>query len=441
MTGTVVRRASRRHWRIVFAVFACTLLGVARADDDALPATPVLTEQAAIEQAVSANPGLDEMRRRADAAAAVPDQAGSLPDPRITLGAANLPVDTFSLDQEAMTQLQLGVTQAFPYPGKRALQRDVAASRAAAAAQSADEARLQLVRNVRNTWWELFYLDRAQGTLRRNMGLLRQLVDVARTKYEVGRGLQQDVLLAQVELARLQDMLVRVDGARGVSAARLNALLARPADTPVRLPPATAARLPDVPPEASLERAADQSRAAIAAARHQLDAAQSAEALAHKEYLPEFGVSVNYGFRQGRNPNGTPRADFASVMLNFSVPLFARSKQDRLVDQRHAEAAAAARGLADTRNRVQADIAAALAGYRQARDEYQLLDTGILPQTGQAVASMLAGYQVNKVDFLTLVRTQITLYDHELQRWRALAQAHQAYANLLAAVGRETLDE
>jgi len=441
VSGTVSRPMPRRDWRIVFALFACTLLGVARADDVTGPAGAVLTEQAAVEQAVSANPGLDEMRRRADAAAAIPDQAGSLPDPRITLGAANLPVDTFSLDQEAMTQLQLGVTQAFPYPGKRALQRDVAASRAAAAAQSADEARLQLVRNVRNSWWELFYLDRAQGTLARNMDLLRQFVDVARTKYEVGRGLQQDVLLAQVELARLQDMQVRVDGARGVAAARMNALLARPADTPVRLPPATTGRLPDVPPEARLEQAADQSRAAIAVARHQLDAAQSAEKLAHKEYLPDFGVSVNYGFRQGRNPNGTPRADFASVMLNFSVPLFAGSKQDRLVDQRHAEATAAERGLADTRNRVHADIAAALAGYRQARDEYQLLDTGILPQTSQAVASMLAGYQVNKVDFLTLVRTQVTLYDHELQRWRAFAQAHQAFANLLAAVGRETLDE
>jgi len=401
----------------------------------------VLTLDDAVQAAVADNPGLDEMRQRADAAAAVPDQAGSLPDPRITLGALNLPVDTFSLDQEAMTQLLLGVTQSFPYPGKRALQRDVATSRAAAAAQSADEARLQLVRNVRNSWWELFYLDRSLDTLARNMDLLRQLVDVARTKYEVGRGLQQDVLLAQVELARLQDMQVRVVGARGVSAARLNALLARPADTPLRLPPTTTAPLPGVPSGASLERAADESRAAIAAARNQLDAAQSAEALAHKEYLPEFGVSVNYGFRQGYNPNGTPRADFASVMLNFSVPLFAGSKQDRLVDQRHAEAAAAGRALEDTRNRVHADIAAALAGYRQARDEYQLLDTGILPQTSQAVASMLAGYQVNKVDFLTLVRTQVTLYDHELQRWRALAQAQQALANLLAAVGRETFDE
>ena len=97
--------------------------------------------------------------------------------------------------------------------------------------------------------------------------------------------------------------------------------------------------------------------------------------------------------------------------------------------------------LADARNRVQSEIVAALADYRRARDQLALFDDGILPQTGQAVASMLAGYQVSKVDFLTLVRTQVTLYNHELQRWRVLTQARQALARLAAAAGQETLDE
>jgi outer membrane protein TolC len=175
--------------------------------------------------------------------------------------------------------------------------------------------------------------------------------------------------------------------------------------------------------------------------RHQVDAARSAQALAHKSYFPEFGLSTSYGFRQGHNPDGSGRADFASAVLSVSVPLFAGSKQDRLLDQRNAELAASEQALSDARNRVQSDIAATLADYRRARDEVALLDTGILPQTEQAVASMQAGYQVNKVDFLSLIRTQVTLYNYELQRWRALSQAHQALATLAAAVGKESIDE
>jgi len=418
---------------------ALRLSGAAYASDSSAPES--MTLDAAVAIAVSGNPGLEEMRRRAEAAAAVPSQVGSLQDPRVTLGAANVPVDSWSFDQEPMTQVVLAINQAIPYPGRLKLRREEAELRAEAASESADEATLRLVRDVRTTWWELFYLDRADETISRNSDLLRKLVEVARTKYEVGRGLQQDVLLAQVELSRLEDMAVQVRGMRGSTNARLNALLARPEQSPLMLPHDTSVPLPNAPPESVLQADAESSRSSIAQARLELEAAQSAQALAHKEYLPEFGVGVSYGWRQGHNTDGSSRSDFASVLLNFNVPLFASSKQNQLIAQRRAESAARDRALAETRNRVTSEISDALSRYRQAREELALLDDGILPQTRQAVASMMAGYEVSKVDFLTLIRTQITLYDQELQRWRVLSHAHQALALLLAAVGKETLDE
>ena len=48
---------------------------------------------------------------------------------------------------------------------------------------------------------------------------------------------------------------------------------------------------------------------------------------------------------------------------------------------------------------------------------------------------MQAGYQVNKVDFLNLVRAQITLYNYETRYWKLLASAKGALAKLTAAVG------
>jgi outer membrane protein, heavy metal efflux system len=437
-----IQRVARTGRRLlaVLSVIAALLSGApAHADSDTQD--EVLTLTSAVALAVDGNPGLDELRQRAQAAAAMPSQAGSLPDPRITLGTANLPVDSFALGQEPMTQLQLGISQSFPFPGKLALRREMAESEAAAAADTMQEAQLRLVRDVRNAWWELFYLDRAASTIERNRDLLRQLVDVARVKFEVGRGLQQDVLLAQVELARLQDLAIQIAGMRATTSARMNALLARPAEAPVLLPATFDAALPKIPTQAQLEAQAEQSRAWLGQARHQLDAARSAQELARKEYFPEFGVSVNYGWREGRNADGSQRADFATAMLSFSVPLFAAAKQDHLVAQRRAESSARERALEDARNRVRADISVASADYRRTRDELSLLDAGILPQTRQAVASMLAGYQVNKVDFLTLVRTQITLYNYETQRWRAFSQAHQALATLTAAVGQERFDD
>jgi len=54
---------------------------------------------------------------------------------------------------------------------------------------------------------------------------------------------------------------------------------------------------------------------------------------------------------------------------------------------------------------------------------------------------MLAGYQVNKVDFLNLVRSQVTLFEYETQYWKAFIEAQQALAQLSADVGEDDIYE
>jgi outer membrane protein TolC len=54
---------------------------------------------------------------------------------------------------------------------------------------------------------------------------------------------------------------------------------------------------------------------------------------------------------------------------------------------------------------------------------------------------MLAGYQVNKVDFLNLVRSQITLLNHEMKYWQAFTEANQSLAEIMAAAGKEEIYE
>src|SRR3546814_16179830 len=61
-------------------------------------------------------------------------------------------------------------------------------------------------------------------------------------------------------------------------------------------------------------------------------------------------LGANYGFRNGQNPNGSSRADFFSVMLTVDIPLYAGSKQRRLLSQRSAELSAQHDALTHTRN-------------------------------------------------------------------------------------------
>jgi len=105
-----------------------------------------------------------------------------------------------------------------------------------------------------------------------------------------------------------------------------------------------------------------------------------------------------------------------------------------------------------------ADILAAEAQYRAMRNEIffmiadmgsmterverqiDLYQTGIIPQANLQVNSALGAYRVNKVDFLTLLDSQMTLYKYELEYHQALTEYEKSVANLEAAIGKQLFE-
>ncbi len=400
----------------------------------------LLTLPAALQLAVQDNPNLAQIHARSAAMATIPAQVGTLPDPIISFNALNLPVDTFDLAQENMTQLQGGISQAIPFPGKLSLRAQVATYQAAAASHDVTEARFLLLRDVKRTWWAMFYLNRSLDIISTNQNLLRQFVKIARTKYEVGEGLQQDVLLAQLELSKLLDKQLMVRGSLAKARAQLNALLNMPANYAVVISEHVAEQLPSLQTETALFAYAETYRALLASKRETMHAAQAHLDLAKKNIYPDFNVGAYYGGRAD-TLSGQERADFLSLKLSMTVPIFAASKQQKAIDQRSSELMQQRYALQDQWNQVRAEISMAYSDFQQSKNQVILYKTGIIPQARQTVASMLAGYQVNKVDFLNLVRTQITLYNFEIQYWQALSQSNQALAQLTAMVGKEEIYE
>jgi len=432
------------HHRLVYRSGLSTALLLAAAlilNVASVGAAEVLSLEKAVTKALESNPGLAAMKARADALAAVPSQKGSLPDPRLSFNMMNLPLDSFDLNQEGMTQLQIGFSQMLPFPGKLALSETAAEHESAAARWDIDEIRLKLVRDVKTVWWNLYFTDRALEIIARNGELLRQFVAVAQTKYKVGKGLQQDVLLAQLERSKLLDKLISLRGMRRNQSAQLNALLDLPTNRPVALPQRVTEALPEINNEKDLLALAVENRPVLVAWQSKIDAARARLGLAKKAYSPDFILGANYGYRGGKNLDGSSRTDFLSVMFSMNLPLYSGARQDKAVDQRASQVAQKQYQRDDARGRVAAEVSRALADYQRSREQARLFKLGIIPQAGQTVASMLAAYQVNKVDFLNLVRAQITLFNYETRYWKALSQGNQALARLAAAVGKQQLPD
>ncbi len=430
-----------RSPQLLLIVSSCLFLPLAPASEG-IDATS-LTVKSAVAIAVRDNPNLAQLQERYKALAEIPSQVGSLPDPMINFNATNFPVPDFHRRQEPMTQVQIGFVQAFPFPGKLGLKEETAEFEALAASHSVDELRLQLTSTVRNRWWQVYYLDQALETVYSNQKLFREFIKVAKTKYETGSGLQQDVLLAQLELSGLMDQEIQIKAMRRNQAIALNVLMDMPTLDSVNLAKDVYTMLPALSAKEVFFKKAEEFRPLLRQKQTEIEAANSRLKLARKNTLPDFSVGVTYGDRRGDYPppRSGSRDDFLSLMFGVKIPLYSKHKQYKAIDQRAAELQRSFYASQDEKGKVMGAISTALTDYDRAREEFSLFEKGIIPQASQTVQSMLAGYQVNEVDFLNLIRSQITLLNYQLQYWKALTEAKQSLARLEAAVGEETIYE
>ena len=430
-----MKNRRKRYLLLSSSVFFVVLLLTAAASAAEERCEQLSTAQA-VADATADNPGLAAIRARYQALATLPAQQSALPDPVLSLGALNLPTDSFDFAQENMTQMQVGISQKFPFPGKLGLKKESASLEAEAALQEIDEARLLLVKNTRTTWWDIFYLEKSLEIVRSNQDLLRATVAAARTKYEVGKGLQQDVLLAQVELTKLMDRELTIANAVAKKKASLAALLARPADSScfTLANQASELILPTVLPVSTLQAMALTSRPGLLALEKKTAASQSRIELAHKEYYPDFTVGAAYGYRQD-SPDGRDRSDLATFKISMNLPIWSGSKQDQAVAQRTSESLAAQHKVQAFKDRLLAEIASQFSEFSSTSSQSELFRTSLIPQAEQTAAAMLKGYQVNKVDFLNVVRAQLALYNYKITYWHHLSSAFKALAGLEAATG------
>jgi outer membrane protein TolC len=410
--------------------------------DQPLSSGNTLSLQDALDIALRNNQGLAQLQFNAEASSAIPSQDGALPDPILGFNALNLPTDTFDRDQEPMTQMQIALSQTFPFPGKRGLKREASERDASAAGKQVLDKRLQIAAAVRGAWWQLAYLDHAIQIIQQNQGLMRDFVEIAQTKYKVGKGLQQDVLLAQLELSRLLNRQLPLEGMRNAAQADLNTLMNRPANQAIRLPEVLPnANLPELPAESELLEQALGVRPILDVERERVEAARLRMDVAKKDSYPDLKIGAAYGFRDYTDPTGRDVPDLASFLVSINVPIYSSSKQSKLYEQRSSDYFGSKHAFNESVRTVDAAIARNYAYYQAARDQVALYGQAIIPQAQQTVSAMLSAYQVNKVDFLSVLNTQITLYNAQISYWEALSNAKKSLASLAASVGSENLYE
>ncbi|HBI14968.1 MAG TPA: TolC family protein [Desulfobulbaceae bacterium] len=416
---------------ILFFIIFPFSAGKGKAEEGA--AAPPQSLDLIISQALDQNPELKVNEARWEAFIQQAHQAGSLEDPMFMLRAQNLLIrDPLAFDRDVMTAKVIGVSQTVPFFGKRGLQREVARQDAEVSRWILEERKIELTRMVKEAWYQLLFIDRSLEIVEKNIGVLDDLNRLSETLYSVGQGLLQDVLKAQVERSKMEEMRISLGQQRRSLEISLNILRFWPADT--KITPAAPLELTALPLDAAqLEEFAITNRPRLKEIAAAEERAKAAQALAEKEFYPDATFTLEY---MQRDPAmDEPGDDMYAAGVTFNLPV-QRDRRHAMVAEAGAEIrmAQAERDMAI--NQIRQGIADALARLDRAKRLASLYTQSIIPQADQSLQAAMAAYGSGKADFPAVLDSQTALFNFEREGIEAIADHQMQLAVLEATIGQ-----
>ena len=417
--------ATSSTWRL--AVVAPLLVGAALA----APTLPAVAQNAGgpaglgsrVEDLLAAvrnlNPEVAAAALEREAATAKIAQAGALDDP------------TFSfMRDQSFRQTFVTVSQEFPLWGKRTLRREVAEAQATAARGREDKVASEIQQRVKVTFAQYYEAKRALPITDDIRALLRIVENAAKARFAQGLASQSDAIRAAVVQTRLDQEIPMLRRNQITAEAKLNALLARPADAALAEPLA----LRRVPRAESLNlnelfARAQRNNPGLASIRAEIRAASGERTLVDKSYYPD--VTVGAGFSE--LPEASPRF-YGTIGVKIPLQWGLREAQ---ASEAAAKKSAAQRRLDASLLEIESGLQAALSTLRETQRVEDLLKSGLLPQTAAAYRSALATYQLGRGELTPVLEAAQQQLQVRLDLLKVATEQQAALAEIERIVGED----
>jgi outer membrane protein, heavy metal efflux system len=413
---------------VTFVTSALLLAGVFPVFGQETPASSPTPLSQLLAEAEANNPQISGAQHEARAAQHMAPQISSLPDPKFTYQQFSVgsPKPFAGYTNSDFAYIGIGASQELPFPGKLRLRGEVAERSADALQADVAVTKTGIADAVKADYIRLAYLQQTLGILRQNESVLDQLIQDATAHYQVGQGMQQDVLEAQLDRTKIVKEITMHHQEMGELQAHLKGLLNRDQ------------ACPDIVTEDLTESALKNSSAELLSLvkqnnpQTQRDAKEvekqdAAVASTKREGKPDFEVGYMY--------QNTDRKYRDYYMLTFDVR-FPRKKRINAEIAEAAENRAASEKTFDAH--LQQQLAEAQQEYVKATSDQELLKEyreGLIPQSDAAYRATLNAYASNREQLIHVLTYFTSLLDLKLEYAQTLEDHEVALAHLESMTG------
>jgi cobalt-zinc-cadmium efflux system outer membrane protein len=379
-------------------------------------------------EAEASNPQISAADHGARAARQVVPQMTTLPDPKFTYQQLSVgsPKPFAGYTNSDFAYIGVGASQELPWPGKLRLRGQVAERDADTKQAEVEVTKTSIADAIKVDYLQLAYLQQTHGILRQNEAVLDQLIQDATAHYQVGQGMQQDVLQAQVNRTKIVKEITMHHQQMGQMQAHIKGLLNRDQGSP------------DIVTEDLIETPLEHSSNELLVVvrqnnpQIQVDASsirkQDAQlASAKRESKPDFEVGYMY-----QNTDRKYR-DYYMFTLDVRFP-----RKKRV----NAEVAEATERRAESQQTLDAQLQQHLAEVQQeyvkATSDEELLKEyreGLIPQSDAAYRATLSAYAFNREQFIHVLSYFTDVLNLKLEYAETLEDHEAALAHLESLTG------
>ena len=376
------------------------------------------------------NPAIQQALRKWGAAKARVTQEGAWDDLRVS--GSSRAARFVDVAPNAFTDQMVSVEQIIPLTGKNLLRARVAAADAVAAFEQARREQLDVLAKTRASYFRLANAYAQLELNRKNLVSLRQIAEVSRSRYEVGKANAAEPLAGEVEASKLleseQDIL------RNISAeqSQLNVLMNRDAFAPL----GQSEEIRITPLDVSMDDARAlmlASRPEIKIAQAKIDMEKSRVDLSRRNWIPDPAIKVE----AQRYNDSRQAASELDAGISFTVPWVNPRKYSAAVREAKENFAAAQHGFDQANAESLGLLRDALQKVHTAKHHVELFRDKLVPQARQAFDANQFAYETGNASFLEWITAQRNLRDLEAMGQQHVADYYAALADLEAVVGTD----
>jgi outer membrane protein TolC len=374
------------------------------------------------------NPEIQAARARFEGATKRPMQAGTLPEPTVSYTNFGVGHPFSRLNSSDFAYQGFGVSQDIPFPGKLQLASEQAKREAESEQQNYRSVVLGVTARLKVAWFEWLAVQKTVDLTRKDRDLLSRFEEIARSRYTVGKGLQQDVLTAQLEVATIERQFAMLEEKRQRAEAEIASLLALPGVV-LRAPTDIQPSALPLSLEGLLKAASDSPR--VRAEQKMVDASAVGINRSLKDFRPDFGVELQW------EHTGSTFPDYYVATLQVKIPIYYARKQRYALEESYSRLAEAKQNYRSAQQQAIFQVKDQYFSIQSSERILKLYKTTLLPQAQLIVDAASAAYEVGNTDFLSLVTNLKSLITLELQYYDEAARHEKAIAQLEPVVGKE----